>query len=62
MFLIRAAMAFAFAALLLGRFPLETAPLEGLRAELTAAHPQTRLAAQAKREAVLFRNETESFR
>jgi hypothetical protein len=62
MFLVRAATAFAFAALLLGRFPLETRPLGGLRAELAAAHPQARLAAQARQGLTLFRNETKSFR
>lgn len=60
MFVIRAALAFAFTALLLGRFPLETGPLAGLRAELAAAHPQTRLAAQARRGVALFRNETKA--
>jgi hypothetical protein len=62
MFVIRATLAFAFAALLLGRFPLETGPLAGLRAELAAAHPQERLKAQAARGAALFRNETKTFR
>jgi len=58
MIIIRALTAFAFAAFLLGRLPLETAPLNGLKAELAAAQPQARLKSQLS---TLFRNETNSF-
>lgn len=62
MFVIRPTLAFIFAALLLGRFPLESGPLAGLRAELATAHPQARLVAQARRGVELFRNDTKSIR
>ena len=58
MFVFRALAAFAFAALLMGRFSLDGAPLDGLRAELAAAQPRTRLKSQLS---TLFRNETDRF-
>jgi hypothetical protein len=49
MFFFQLLGAFAFAAIVMGRFPQESAPVAGLRAQLALAAPQARLAGQLAR-------------